>query len=190
MDEQHRSAASESGPDDEAYPPGRTEAFETRAFDTPAAETRQFPPAQGPWTAPRPGQYPDRYTDPRQPMAAPQPPAQYRPPSQSPAQNPPTGYAPLAHEGGLPYGNPPAPVHPQHQQFLPQHLVPPQQFAAGPYPQHPQYPQPYMHPQQFMQQTVFVHNGRRVNHGLHLVLTLLTAGLWLPVWIILSIANS
>ncbi|WP_278266147.1 hypothetical protein [Nocardia sp. AG03] len=28
---------------------------------------------------------------------------------------------------------------------------------------------------------------RGTNHGLHLVLTLLTCGLWLPVWIILAI---
>ena len=27
------------------------------------------------------------------------------------------------------------------------------------------------------------------NHGLHLILTLLTCGLWLPVWIIIVIAN-
>ncbi|WP_295649745.1 hypothetical protein [uncultured Dietzia sp.] len=47
-----------------------------------------------------------------------------------------------------------------------------------------------MYPPQPFQQTVVVHNSRRVNHALHLVLTLLTAGLWLPVWIILAIANS
>ena len=63
----------------------------------------------------------------------------------------------------------------------------PQQFAPHPY--GPQYPQPYMYPPQQMQ-TVFVNNngGRRVNHVLHLVLTILTAGLWLPIWIILAIA--
>lgn len=31
---------------------------------------------------------------------------------------------------------------------------------------------------------------KRVNHALHLVLTILTVGLWAPVWIILAIANS
>ena len=31
---------------------------------------------------------------------------------------------------------------------------------------------------------------KRVNHLLHLVLTLITAGLWLPVWIILALAKS
>lgn len=101
---------------------------------------------------------------------------------------------PLAHEGGLPYGNPPAPAYPQPQQFVPQHLAVPHQFGAGPYPQHaglyPQHQYPYMYPPQPLQQTVVVHNSRRVNHALHLILTLLTAGLWLPVWIILAIANS
>ncbi|KAA0919983.1 hypothetical protein FQ137_06585 [Dietzia sp. ANT_WB102] len=68
---------------------------------------------------------------------------------------------------------------------MPQHLyVPPQPFPQGPYP--PQFGYPPM------QQTVFVHGGqtKRVNHGLHLVLSILTAGLWLPVWIILAFANS
>ena len=32
--------------------------------------------------------------------------------------------------------------------------------------------------------------GKRTNHVLHLVLTFLTAGLWLPVWVIVAIANS
>lgn len=103
------------------------------------------------------------------------------------------GYEPLAHEGGLPYGNPPAPAYPPPpQQYMPQHLAVPPQFAPGPYPPHPhqQYPQPYMYPPQQIQQTVVMNNNRRVNHVLHLVLTILTAGLWLPIWIILAIANS
>lgn len=28
---------------------------------------------------------------------------------------------------------------------------------------------------------------RRVNHGMHFILTLLTGGLWLPIWIIRSL---
>lgn len=31
---------------------------------------------------------------------------------------------------------------------------------------------------------------KRVNHVLHLILTLLTGGLWLPVWIIVSMAKA
>ena len=80
---------------------------------------------------------------------------------------------PLAHEGGLPYGNSPAaPYRP----YLPQHLMP-QPFMPQPYP---------------MQQTVVVAHGggRRVNHVLHLILTILTFGLWLPLWAVLAIANS
>ncbi|MBB1029310.1 hypothetical protein G6027_00090 [Dietzia sp. SLG310A2-38A2] len=112
---------------------------------------------------------------------------------------------PLAHEGGLPYGNPPAAAYRPAQDFVPQHLTAAPAFANSPYapgqhqphlPQHfvPQHfmPQPFM-PQPYpMQQTVFVTNGggRRVNHVLHLILTILTFGLWLPVWAVLAIANS
>lgn len=40
-------------------------------------------------------------------------------------------------------------------------------------------------------QSVVVNEPRkRVNHLLHLVLTILTAGLWLPVWIIVSMAKA
>ena len=38
--------------------------------------------------------------------------------------------------------------------------------------------------------TVVGAREKRVNHALHLILTILTAGLWLPVWIILAISNS
>lgn len=31
--------------------------------------------------------------------------------------------------------------------------------------------------------------GKRVNHLLHLILSVLTVGLWLPVWLILAIAG-
>lgn len=107
-----------------------------------------------------------------------------------PRPHDPRHHEPLAHEGGFAYGNPPAPPaaygHPD--QFVPAHLQVPHPYAP------PMYQQPYMYPHQMpqqMQQTVFVNGrGRRVNHALHLILTILTAGLWLPVWIILSIANS
>lgn len=42
-----------------------------------------------------------------------------------------------------------------------------------------------------VQQVVVHTEGRkRVNHLLHLFLTIITAGLWLPVWIVLAIAKS
>jgi hypothetical protein len=40
------------------------------------------------------------------------------------------------------------------------------------------------------QQVVVNAPPKRVNHLLHLILTLLSAGLWLPVWIIVSMAKS
>ena len=187
MHEPYRSPAHEPGAEDSAYPASQ---HETRAFDAyphgghpnHALETQSFTPAPQlqPQHPQHPQPQPPQPQQPQQPQQAPYPQNQ-----QAPA------YEPLAHEGGLPYGAPPAPVHnlPPQQQFVPQHLAMPQQFAPHPY--GPQYPQPYMYPPQQMQ-TVFVNNngGRRVNHVLHLVLTILTAGLWLPIWIILAIANS
>lgn len=142
--------------------------------------------------------------------AGPSAPQQYEPGPHSPRMQQPHPYDPqrfadphraappygrpelLAHEGGFPYGTPPAAPYGatapygHHDQFIPQHLhVPPHQMPQGAYPQHFAPPP--------MQQTVFVNAGypaKRVNHVLHLILTLLTAGLWLPVWIILAIANS
>lgn len=38
--------------------------------------------------------------------------------------------------------------------------------------------------------TVNVTERKRVNHFLHFVLTAVTAGLWLPVWIIQAIRHS
>lgn len=112
----------------------------------------------------------------------------------------------LAHEGGLAYGNPPAAPYGHPDQFVPQHLAAPQQYAPGMYasgmyapgmyPPGPPYQQqfmPHQMPQQQMHQNVFVNGGgggKRVNHLLHLILTLLTAGLWLPVWIIIAMAKS
>ncbi len=39
-------------------------------------------------------------------------------------------------------------------------------------------------------QSVNVAPSKRVNHVLHLLLTIFTGGLWLPVWIILAFAKS
>ena len=49
--------------------------------------------------------------------------------------------------------------------------------------------QPIIVNQQFAPQTPVVVYNSGTNHGLHLVLTLLTCGMWLPVWIILVIVN-
>lgn len=51
-------------------------------------------------------------------------------------------------------------------------------------------PQPIIVNQQFAPQAppVVVYNSG-TNHGLHLLLTILTCGLWLPVWIIMIIVN-
>lgn len=165
-----------------------TQRFEAGPYGSPQGESR---PYETPQVEPGPHGNPQFEGGPVAPRA-PQPYEQqrfaepYRP-------APPYGRPePLAHEGGYPYGMPPAapygapaPYGPA-DQFIPQHLhVPPQQMPHAPYP-HQFGPPP-------MQQTVFVNAGypaKRVNHVLHLILTLFTAGLWLPVWIILSIANS
>ncbi|ANW64063.1 hypothetical protein BCA37_11060 [Mycobacterium sp. djl-10] len=47
--------------------------------------------------------------------------------------------------------------------------------------------QPIIVQQMAPAQTVYVGGG--TSHGLHLLLTLLTCGLWLPVWIIMIIIN-
>lgn len=173
----------ETGPDEFAP----TQQFPTAQYPAaqyPAADdgrqrysTQRYPEPQ--YDAQRYGdsQYQDqRYADPRHPdqqFADPRYPGpQFRRPE------------PLAHEGGLAYGNAPAAPFGPMDQFVPQHLHVPQPFAQNPY--------PFGYPPQPMQQTVFVNNGggKRVNHALHLVLTIITAGLWLPVWIILAIANS
>jgi hypothetical protein len=49
--------------------------------------------------------------------------------------------------------------------------------------------QPIIVNQQFAPQTPMVVYNSGTNHGVHLVLTLLTCGMWLPVWIILVIVN-
>lgn len=155
------------GPHDPHDPRGRNEGYPPRPQDPRSFESRRFETQQFETQ-------------------------QFGPRPHEPQPHQPRPYEPLAHEGGFAYGNPPAPPasygHPE--QFVPAHLQVPHPY--GP----PMYQQPYMYPHQMaphlMQQTVFVNGGnvRRVNHALHLVLTILTAGLWLPVWIILAIANS
>ncbi|WP_236866474.1 hypothetical protein [Brevibacterium daeguense] len=85
--------------------------------------------------------------------------------------------------GPPPHGQHPNGLQPVHQQGYPQHPHP--QFAQpGPYPYPPQV---VVSPAQH----VTVQNGYRrgTSHGLHLIITLLTGGLWLPVWLIVAIAN-
>lgn len=41
-----------------------------------------------------------------------------------------------------------------------------------------------------VQQVLIQQDRKRVNHLLHLVLTIFTFGLWLPVWIVLAFAKS
>lgn len=56
--------------------------------------------------------------------------------------------------------------------------------------QHPPPPaQPIIVNQQFAPQAPVVVYTTGTNHGVHLLLTLLTCGLWLPVWIIVVIVN-
>jgi hypothetical protein len=70
---------------------------------------------------------------------------------------------------------------------------PPQQQPYGqqqPYPQPPPYGYPAP-PQQFTQVNVVGMQGRIVtNHVLHLILTILTCGLWGVVWLIVWAINS
>lgn len=49
---------------------------------------------------------------------------------------------------------------------------------------------PKISPATLTQQVVVNAPPKRVNHLLHLILTILTAGLWLPVWIIIALAKS
>lgn len=54
-------------------------------------------------------------------------------------------------------------------------------------------PQPAPTLAQAQQQPVYVNTytqPKRVNHVLHLILSILTVGLWVPVWIIISMAKS
>jgi len=170
-----------------------------RRPDGPWTEGQRRP--DGPWTEGQHQPGPPAHLEPTEQFPTPQYPDAQHPTTRfpgtphpglphphAPAPGPayPRPAEPLAHEGGYPYGMPPAAPYAHPEPYIPQHLhVPPQPFPHGPY------PPPYAYPQPMQQQTVVVHgNGKRVSHGLHLLLTLITAGLWLPVWIILAIANS
>lgn len=85
----------------------------------------------------------------------------------------------------------------------PEHYGMPSYQRQRPTPPVPQFPHPSTRyapyapipPQPVMVNNVSVgytygHPRKRVNHILHLILTVLTAGLWLPVWIIISMSNS
>ncbi|MDX2358516.1 hypothetical protein [Dietzia sp. PP-33] len=167
-------------PSSRPYRPAPPDQFApTEQFPAARFPTEQFPTEQFPVERYDEPQYPaPRYDEPR-----------YQSQRYAEPQQPPHRFAgppePLAHEGGFPYGMPPAaPFNPM-DQYVPQHLHVPHPYAHGPHPQQFGYPPP-------MQQTVFVtqNGGKRVNHALHLILTVLTFGLWLPVWMILAITNS
>ncbi len=72
---------------------------------------------------------------------------------------------------------------------------PPQQQGYGPPPQQgygygpPPPPQTVVYVQQNAMPAPVVVMKAPFNHGLHLVITICTCGVWLPVWIILAIAH-
>ncbi|MGW5309841.1 hypothetical protein ACWEQ0_08185 [Nocardia thailandica] len=119
------------------------------------------------------------------PAEPPTPPA---PLARHPRQNP----APAA-PSPIEAAYPPRPIAPS---YPPASATPP--FNNPPYPavSHP-VPQGYAMPPGYPMPTISITQNntggapiivrRGTNHGLHLVLTLLTCGLWLPVWIILAI---
>lgn len=95
---------------------------------------------------------------------------------------------------------PPATAGPQYAaQPAPQHYTPPAQYGAQPYgppPYQESWGQPVHAPMYvpLPQQQVNVINGgfagyRRTSHGLHLFLSIVTMGLWVPVWIIVTVVN-
>ncbi|MFC6091180.1 hypothetical protein [Saccharothrix lopnurensis] len=92
------------------------------------------------------------------------------------------------------------PVQPYQQPTYP-YPVPPPYTAHQPYPAAQPYPhqQPYppqqppvfvVAPQMTQMTHVSVRAGGGTNHAFHLVMTLLTCGLWLIVWVVVAIANS
>lgn len=158
------------------------QAAQTRSFlpvaSGPFAPTQQFPAAEFPG---------DRFHEPQFPAERPYGPRYAAPQYSEPrfAAHPLAApMEPLAHEGGFAYGNLPAAQYGPVDPYIPQHLHVLQPFAFGLLPQQFGYPQ----------QLVVVNGGgrraRQVNHALHLVLSVVTFGLWLPVWAILAIANS
>ncbi|MGW6698244.1 hypothetical protein [Nocardia sp. NPDC055049] len=84
----------------------------------------------------------------------------------------------------------PHPVPPRSAPPIPNYHAAPQPVPHG-YGMPPGYPMPIV--------SITQNNGigagpivvrRGVNHGLHLVLTLVTCGLWLPIWIIVAILDA
>ena len=52
---------------------------------------------------------------------------------------------------------------------------------------------PYQQPERPAQPIIINNTAqekKRTNHGLHLLLTILTLGAWLPIWIIVALVNS
>ncbi|AVZ40235.1 MULTISPECIES: hypothetical protein [unclassified Dietzia] len=182
--------------------PSRSDDSSDAGWDHTTATTTQFAPVER-----YPGEHfpPERYPTERFPTEQfpPVPPTELYPPvpvtDQCPTVPASENVERLAHDGGLPYGITPAAPYRQGTEFVPHHLASPtagqgfgdparfQQYTA--YGMSAQEIMPHPYP---MQQTVFVIHGggRRVNHPLHLILTILSFGLWLPVWAVLAIANS
>lgn len=169
---------------------GPGEQFRTEQFRTEQFPTERLPTPEGVERYGAPGQ-PEPYVRPAGPQPFTRPADRQSFPRPADPQSFARPVEPLAHEGGFPYGMPPAAPYAAPapygygDAYIPQHLhVPPPPFQQGPYPQQFGYPP--------MQQTVYVNGApaKRVNHALHLVLTIVTFGLWMPVWIILAIANS
>ncbi|QGH78038.1 hypothetical protein SEA_LONEWOLF_37 [Mycobacterium phage LoneWolf] len=52
----------------------------------------------------------------------------------------------------------------------------------------PQYPYPYYPPQPAAPQPTVM--PVRTNHAMHLMLSVISCGLWLPVWIVMAMVNS
>ncbi|QBJ00223.1 hypothetical protein SEA_PHARAOH_34 [Mycobacterium phage Pharaoh] len=55
------------------------------------------------------------------------------------------------------------------------------------YPHPPQQPYPYQPPVPPVQPQIL---PVKTNHAMHLVLTVLSCGMWLPVWVIVAMVNS
>ncbi|MFC6013776.1 hypothetical protein [Nocardia lasii] len=123
---------------------------------------------------------------PAQPADAP---VAWDPPTQVEPLPDPRNFAPHPRESPRDLA-PPQPVAPTQPYPAPQQPYPPAPQHYSPYQGYP--PPAYPMPGQPMV-SVTQHNGmgphtivvrRGVNHGLHLVLTLITCGLWLPIWAI------
>lgn len=171
-----------------ADPFAPTQQFPAASYATERFPTEQYPepepPAERFYEPPRPAERPHepRYATPQ--YGSPQyATPQYAEPRLA-AQPLAAPMGPLAHEGGFAYGNVPAAPYGPMDPYIPLHLHMPQPFAYG------QFPQQFGYPQQMVVVNGGDRRAHRVNHALHLVLSVVTFGLWLPVWVILAIANS